>query len=234
MSGVFSFKEFYVNQLIEMNHQLTMGTREIAEMLGKRHSHIKASAMKLAENGVILTAGERQFGHNGNEYTEILLFKRDCVVLVAQNSPEFTAKIVDRWQELEAMQSPVMTLPQNYKEALIALVAEVEAREQAEATLAIAAPKAEVFDKVMERHNLLNATQVAQQVGMSAIKLNQHLDQLGGVYNKGIKRGRTFCQPWVDAGHGEMKLTEVGYPQALFTPQGSLRVVEMFISEGVV
>ena len=33
---------------------------------------------------------------------------------------------------------------------------------------------------------------------------------------------------------GEMKITEVGYPQPLFTTKGSLRVAEIFTSEGVV
>ena len=28
--------------------------------------------------------------------------KRDSIIVVAQNSPEFTAILVDRWQELEA------------------------------------------------------------------------------------------------------------------------------------
>ncbi|APF00651.1 hypothetical protein BG030_22860 [Pseudomonas putida] len=27
--------------------------------------------------------------------------KRDSIIVVAQNSPEFTARLVDRWQELE-------------------------------------------------------------------------------------------------------------------------------------
>lgn len=37
------------------------------------------------------------------------------------------------------------------------------------------APKAEVFDKVMDASNLLNATQVAQNMGLSAVALNKKL-----------------------------------------------------------
>lgn len=37
----------------------------------------------------------------GRTYTEYRLNKRDSIILVAQNCPEFTARIVDRWQELE-------------------------------------------------------------------------------------------------------------------------------------
>jgi phage regulator Rha-like protein len=44
------------------------------------------------------------------------LTKRDSYVVVAQLSPEFTARLVDRWQELENKNQPV--IPKNYPEAL--------------------------------------------------------------------------------------------------------------------
>ena len=52
--------------------------------------------------------------------------------MVAQLSPEFTAALVDRWQQLEA-QVAAPALPGTYLQALKALTAEVEAREAAEA-----------------------------------------------------------------------------------------------------
>ena len=48
----------------------------------------------------------QEFSHSGNTYTEYLLNKRDSIILVAQNCPEFTAAIVDRWQELESGKTP--------------------------------------------------------------------------------------------------------------------------------
>jgi phage regulator Rha-like protein len=78
-----------------------MSTREIAELIEKQHSNIKISAERLAASGVIGTLAPQEFTHNGNIYTEYLLCKRDTLILVAQNCPEFTARIVDRWQELE-------------------------------------------------------------------------------------------------------------------------------------
>lgn len=94
-------------------------------------------------------------------------------------------------------------------------------------------PKAEVFDRIVERTNLLNATQVGQAVGMSAIKLNQNLTELD-VYNRNIKRSKAFQQWFVDGGYGEMKQTEQGYPQALFTTAGQAWVVQKFTSEGII
>lgn len=92
------------NVLIAASAQqtLTMTTREIAALIEKQHSNIKISAERLAASGVIGTLAAQEFTHNGNTYTEYLLNKRDSLILVAQNCPEFTARIVDRWQELEA------------------------------------------------------------------------------------------------------------------------------------
>jgi len=97
---------------------LTMSTREIAELLEKQHGNIKISAERLSDKGVIGTLALQEFTHNGNTYTEYLLNKRDSLILVAQNCPEFTARIVDRWQELEAQQAQAFAIPKSLPEAL--------------------------------------------------------------------------------------------------------------------
>ena len=226
-----------MNQLIDMSASMTMGTKEIADLLGKNHSDIKRSADRLFEAGAIgdgQPLAEREFKTEmGNSYVEYLLGKLDSITLVAQNSPQFTAALVKRWDELErGVVKPA--IPQTYAAALLEAGRLALELEQSQQQLALAAPKADVFDKVIERENLLNATQVAQQVGMSAVKMNKQLDVIGGVYNKSVKRGRTFCHCWVESGYGEMKIGESGYPQALFTTKGSLRVVELFTREGVI
>ena len=98
--------------------------------------------------------------------------------------------------------------------------------------LALAAPKVNFFDKVVERTTLMTATQVAQKLGMSAIKLNKHLDELG-IYALGVKRARVFKQWVIDKGLGQLKQTELGYSQPLFTTAGEAWIVERLTSEGV-
>ena len=117
-------------------------------------------------------------------------------------------------------------LPQTFAEAL--QLAADQARQ-----LEIAAPKAEYFDKVAERSGLLNATQVAQKVQMSAMKMNKHLDELN-VYNGAVKRSRVFQQWFIDQGMGELKQTEQGYPQAMFTVKGEQWIIQKFVSEGLI
>ena len=63
--------------------------------------------------------------------------------------------------------------------------------------------------------------------------MNRTLDELGGVYSKAVKRGRVFIQSFIDSGYGEMKQTELGFSQALFTPAGEVYIYEKLISEGV-
>ncbi|UGC97773.1 DNA-binding protein [Pantoea phage PdC23] len=214
-----------MNQLIDKAVP-TMSSREVAELVGSNHSDVKRSAERLSEAGVLTQPlAESNFEHRGNTYTEYLFNKRDSLVLVARLSPEFTAAVVDRWQQLE--QEKALGFNPNDEIAVLEHLIETKKK------VAIMAPKAEVFDRIVERTNLLNATQVGQAVGMSAIKLNQTLTELD-VYNRNIKRSKAFQQWFVDGGYGEMKQTEQGYPQALFTTAGQAWVVQKFTSEGII
>lgn len=198
------------NSLLIVNAK-TMSSREIAELTGSNHSDVKRSADRLCAGGVLTQPlAESSFEHRGNYYTEYLFNKRDSLVLVARLSPEFTAAVVDRWQELES--SSKKSLPSNYIEALEALV---ESEKQKE----LMAPKAEFVDRLVDRDGLMNATQIGQHLGMSAKELNQKLDDMG-VYNKSVKRSRVFQQWFIDKGYGKMKQSQDGYPQNLFTTHG--------------
>lgn len=93
---------------------LTMSSREIAELLEKRHDDVKRSIKRLVDRGIIAQppmADVQETGGNNRVYTtaEYHLSKRDTYVVVAQLSPEFTARVVDRWQELENQQTTPMS-----------------------------------------------------------------------------------------------------------------------------
>lgn len=83
-----------------------MTSREIAAVVEKRHDNVKRTIETLAINGVIVCPqieDEQSADSMGRTRTEsvYLIGKRDSYVIVAQLSPEFTARLVDRWQELE-------------------------------------------------------------------------------------------------------------------------------------
>jgi phage regulator Rha-like protein len=84
-----------------------MSSREIADLLEKRHDDVKRSIKRLVDRSVIgqpPMADDLYTDAQGKERTISVyhLEKRDSYVVVAQLSPEFTARLVDRWQELES------------------------------------------------------------------------------------------------------------------------------------
>lgn len=83
---------------------VTMTSREIAELTGKRHDNVMPVCRELRDSGVCPEIQETPYisEQNGQTYTQCHLSKRDSYILVARLSPEFTARLVDRWQELEA------------------------------------------------------------------------------------------------------------------------------------
>ena len=153
--------------------------------------------------------------------------KRGACLMAMSYSYELQAVVYDRMTELENQHS----LPTNYIEALEQLLISKKSEQQANERLAIAAPKVSYFDAVVEREHLLNATQVAQKLKLSAVALNRKLDEID-VYNKAVKSSRVFQQWFVDKGYGLVRQTEMGYPQAMFTLSGEAWVVGKLISEG--
>lgn len=147
-------------------------------------------------------------------------------LLVGMRESKSVRKKVLNWiRFLEEKSKP--QIPTNFAEAL--QLAADQAKQ-----LELAAPKVSFVDNLVSRENLMTATQVASKHKMSAVKLNRLLDELGGIYNKSVKRGRVFVQPFIDNGYGELKQTEQGYSQALFTPAGEVYIHEKLIIEGVI
>ena len=94
-------------------------------------------------------------------------------------------------------------------------------------------PKVDYYDKIVVRDTLLNATQVAQKIGLSAITMNKFLDSFK-VYSHGVKRARVFQQWFIDKGFGELKQTDLGYSQPMFTTKGEAWIIEKLASEGAI
>ena len=226
-----------MNQLIAMNAEVTMSSLDFLSnvinpaRLAAGESELRNSEMiRKIEAECDDLEGLQIFSNplgTDQKYYELTI---DQMTLVGmRESKAVRRNVLAKLKEME-----IPKVPQTYAAALLEAGRLALELEQAEAQLAIAAPKAAIVDRVMERTNLLNATQVGQQFGMSAVAMNRHLDNLGCVYSKGVKRGRVFQQNWLTTGFGEMKQTEQGYPQALFTTSGAMRVIEILTSEGVI
>lgn len=218
-----------MNQIIEMSSEMTMSTREIAEMLGARHSDIIKSVCRLHDAGAIChdtTLPFREFKtERGNTYIEYMLNKLDSITLVAQNSPQFTAALVKRWDELERGVAKPSFMDSLSPAAVIMLEDLDKQLKESRRQLSIAAPKAEFVDRYVESAGNLGFRQVAKLLKVKETDLrdfligNKVMYRLAGVmtpYADHIDAGRFV----VKAGMAEHGDSSHAYSQAKFTPKG--------------
>ncbi|MCO7557811.1 Rha family transcriptional regulator [Metapseudomonas otitidis] len=118
--------------IIDPNHPATMSSREIADLVESRHDNVKRTMERLSERGVIRFTPTEETSHEGAGARSVEVYrvnKRDSFVVVAQLCPEFTARLVDRWQELEALASRPMTAAEQLL-ASVQLTVDLERRQR--------------------------------------------------------------------------------------------------------
>lgn len=203
-----------------------MTSQQIADLVGSRHDTVKKSIERMIGRGVISKPPMADGIKAANGVaTQVYIFsgeqgRLDSIVVVAQLSPEFTAALVKRWDELERGVAPAMQIPQSFAEALQLAANQALQIEQD-------APKVNFYNTVAERDNLMTVTQVATKLGMSAQALNKRLTALGA-YDGRIKRCKTFTSEFVTKGYGEMKVGSTGHDQGLITQAGQAWIIELF------
>ena len=168
--------------LTSLQNTPTMSSREIATLCDKRHDNVMADIRKmLNELGLYAPDFSGTYTtEQGNQYECFNLPKRECLILVSGYNLKLRTKIIDRWQELEQATTP--RLPQTYLEALRALADEVEAHEHTQQQLAIAEPKVQYFDKLVERNLLTNFTTTAKEFGVKRKDFVAYLLDNGYIY----------------------------------------------------
>ena len=95
-----------MNMLINATPNPTMSSREIAVLADKRHDHVMADIRAMLES---LNIQSTEFSGDyidprGRTYPCFNLPKRETLILVSGYNIAMRAKIIDRWQELEAAQ----------------------------------------------------------------------------------------------------------------------------------
>lgn len=216
-------------------NQKRMSHREVAELTGKEARHVKRDCeVMFVELGLDPEGYAQPWTHpqNSQTYIEYMLTRDLVETLITGYSIKLRHAVLQRWRELESQVSLPSYAIKDPIERAKKWIEEEKQKQAAIQQLELAAPKVQYFDRVADTKNLLNASQVGKKVGMSAVKLNQYLADMG-VYDRRIA-GRTFAQWFIDKGYGEVKQTEQGYPQSKFTNKGEQWVIEQLVSEGVV
>ncbi|MGC4884988.1 phage antirepressor KilAC domain-containing protein [Providencia hangzhouensis] len=211
-----------MNQLTTLvnNSELTMSSREISDLTGKRHDNVMADIRKMLV--------EIQSPEKLGDYTDtknrtqqmLLLNKEECLCLISGYSIKLRMAIIKRWQELES-QKPL--IPQTLPEALRLAADLAEQKQIVEQQLAIAAPKAEFVDRYVQATGLLGFRETSK---LLKVKENLFRDfliskrimyKLAGKltpYSEHLEAGR------FDVKTGENQVNGHDYTQVKFTPKG--------------
>lgn len=173
---------------------VTMSSREIADLVEKRHDNVKRTIEALVERGTIVrpqTEDEQDTDAMGRKRTTSVyhLDKRSSFIVVAQLSPEFTARLVDRWQELEGQtRLPDLSDPA----VLVQLLTEhASKRIEAEQRAVQAEAKADAMQEDVAAHKRLvkaegslNVTEAAKNLGVRPKSLFDWLSHNGWIYRR--------------------------------------------------
>ena len=150
---------------------LTMSSREIAELVEKRHDNVKRTIEMLVDRGVITLPQieEVSFKDSIGKTQRVSIYnlcKRDTFVVVARLSPEFTARVVDRWQELESQQtkpqlpdfSNPVVMAREFSKMSLAYADEYEKRVEAE----------KVADEAIRTRAMIGSKREAQAMNLAS------------------------------------------------------------------
>ncbi|HAU4359670.1 phage antirepressor KilAC domain-containing protein [Klebsiella oxytoca] len=213
-----------MNQLMAGN-AVTMSSIEISALVDKRHDNVKRTIEALVDKGVIASPQIEEKPTAGRP-TTVYLFtgekgKRDSIIVVAQLSPEFTARLVDRWNELEAAQLPA--IPKSFSDALRLAADLQEQKEHLSQELALAAPKVEFVDRYCTANGSMSFRQVAKLLQAKETEFRLFLIENDIMYRLGGTL--TPMAQHIAAGRFEVKTgtslaSNHAFSQARFTAKG--------------
>ena len=179
-----------------------MTSLQIAEITGKPHADVMKAIRKMEPAWSKINEGNFSLVEYKDKKGEtrpcFSLNKEECLYIATKFNDEARAKLIKRWKELEEQhQKP--SVPQNYLEALKSLVkAEeekqqlaLENKKQQEQILTISKtnmelgnkitemlPKVSYYDKILQSNATMTVTQIAQDYGMSAVRMNKELESM--------------------------------------------------------
>lgn len=203
----------------------TMSSREIAELTGKQHFHVKRDIERmlaeLAEDPSIY--GCTYLDGQNRTQVEYRLDREHTDCLLTGYSAAMRMAVIKRWRELEGARV-VATLPDfsNPAAAARAWAEQFELQQAANQALAIAAPKVEFVDKYVDSTGLKGFRQTAKLLGANEARFREFLLDKRIMYRMGGEW--QAYQPHIEAGRFDVKTgtSEGGHAfnQTKFTPKG--------------
>ncbi|HDL7343220.1 TPA: phage antirepressor KilAC domain-containing protein [Yersinia enterocolitica] len=200
---------------------VTMSSREVAELTGKRHADVKRDIEVMMAQ---LNEDVSKFAHTyldsmNRTQTEYLLDRDHVECLLAGYSAVIRMKVIRRLRELEDKNQIPQTLP----EALRLAADLAEEKQQLENQLSIAAPKAEFVDRYVQATGSMVFRNVCKLLKARETDFRLFLIENRIMYR--LAGGLTPYQQHIDLERFEVKtgtntVNNHAFTQARFTPKG--------------
>ncbi|RXK34418.1 DNA-binding protein [Arsenophonus endosymbiont of Bemisia tabaci Asia II 3] len=179
-------------------HKLQMTSLEIAELVNKRHDNVKRTIETLAKSEIIQFPQsekvENKQSNSQNRFTKVFIFegeqgKRDSIIVVAQLCPEFTARLVDRWQQLE--QEKLLGFnPDDEIAVLENLLQEKKHNKELVHKIAEMKPDVAALERIAKSNGAMCVTDAAKQLQIRPKELFDFLSENKWIY-------RRLGSPWI-------------------------------------
>lgn len=220
-----------------------MSSKEIADLTGKRHDHVLADIRNMfTQLQIDSTEFSGQYKDSTGRSLPCFNLDKDLsVCLVSGYNVQLRMAIIKRWNELEAQAQPQFNLPTTFSQALL-LAAQLEEQKellalqvaQQQQVIEIQAPKAEVFDAVLDKSRTYSIREFAQRTGVKEKEVKNWLIEKrwmtgtssttyrpaawSNVHNlmRMIKQGKTFFDAFGVPHYNErIEFTQEGFNEAV-------------------
>ena len=177
------------------NGQIVVSSRMVAERFGKRHDNViqNIESITTENQGLInnyfipstYTAG------TGKRYKEYLMNRKGFTLLAmgftGREALQFKMAYIEAFERMEeALKNQSPAVPQDYEEAVVALLGQIRETKQLQLELKAKEeaiqemkPKSEYCERILKSKGTVTTTFIAKDYGMSAKKLNEILKTLG-------------------------------------------------------
>lgn len=232
-------------ELLDFEGQSVLDSRDVAEMVGKRHANLlrdidnyiedvstnsKLSSLKFF---VPSTYSDKK----GEVRKCYLLTKQGCEFvankMTGKKGNQFTAKYVSLFNQMEERikkEEHEYYIPKSYPEALRL------AAKQAE-QLIEQKPKVKYYDEQMKNPGLMVITDIAKNYGWSGQRMNRELQKRGIIYRQGKKRWNLY-QEYADKGYASIEPAPFGNNQYVsrtlkWTQKGKKFIYDLLAKDGI-